>query len=83
MLNRYRALGIAPSSWIEKIGDAAFVQGDFSGALQRYAGILEADPDRADPRILQKMSDVYFRLGDFDKERLYRERVYGHPSGGY
>ena len=83
MLDRYRALGIAPSSWAEKIGDAAFMQADFSGALQRYAGILEADPDHADPRILQKMSDVYFRLGDFDKERLYRERVYGHLSGGY
>ena len=62
MLDRYRALGIAPSSWAEKIGGR---------------------PDHADPRILQKLSDVYFRLGDFDKERLYRERVYGHLSGGY
>jgi hypothetical protein len=26
---------------------------------------------------------VYFRLGDLDKERLYRERVYGRLSGGY
>jgi hypothetical protein len=83
MLDRYRALGITPSSWIEKIGDAAFMQADFSGALQRYAGILDADPDHVEPRILQKMSDVYFRLGDFDRERLYRERVYGHLSGGY
>jgi tetratricopeptide (TPR) repeat protein len=83
MVDRYRVLGIEPSSWIEKIGDAAFMQEDFIEALRRYAGILGPDPDHAEPRILQKMSDVYFRLGDLDKERLYRERVYGRLSGGY
>src|ERR1700730_1312340 len=83
LVDRYRMLGIEPSSWIEKIGDAAFMQADFSEALRRYAEILGADQDHAEPRILQKMSDVYFRLGDLDQERLYRERVYGRLSGGY
>ena len=83
MVDRYRMLGIEPSSWIEKIGDAAFMQADFTEALRRYAEILGADQDHAEPRILQKMSDVYFRLGDLEQERLYRERVYGRLSGGY
>jgi tetratricopeptide (TPR) repeat protein len=83
MADRYRMLGIEPSSWIEKIGDAAFMQADFSEALRRYAEILGADQNHAEPRILQKMSDVYFRLGDLEQERLYRERVYGRLSGGY
>ena len=83
MVDRYRMLGIEPSSWIERIGDAAFMQADFSEALRRYAEILGADQDHAEPRILQKMSDVYFRLGDLEQERLYRERVYGRLSGGY
>jgi hypothetical protein len=83
MVDRYRALGIEPSSWIEKIGDAAFMQADFNEALRRYAEIVGAGQDHTEPRILQKMSDVYFRLGDLDKERLYRERVYGRLSGGY
>jgi hypothetical protein len=83
MVDRYRMLGIEPSSWLERIGDAAFMQADFSEALRRYTEILGADRDHAEPRILQKMSDVYFRLGDLEQERLYRERVYGRVSGGY
>ena len=83
MVDRYRVLGIEPSSWIEKIGDAAFMQADFNEALRRYAQLLGAEQDPAEPRILQKISDVYFRLGDLEKERLYREKVYGRLSGGY
>jgi tetratricopeptide (TPR) repeat protein len=77
MVDRYRVLGIEPSSWLEKIGDAAFMQGDLNEALRRYTETLAAGGDREEPRILQKMSDVYFRLGDLDTERLYREKVYG------
>ena len=83
MVDRYRLLGVEPSSWLEKIGDTAFMQGDFSEALRRYSDVRGADLDRTEPRILQKMSDVYFRLGDLDNERLYRERVYGRLTGGY
>jgi len=83
MVGRYRMLGIEPSSWLEKIADAAFMDADFNEALRRYTEVLGAEQDHAEPRILQKLSDVYFRLGDLDKERLYRERVYGRLSGGY
>jgi hypothetical protein len=83
MVDRYRQLGLQPSSWLEKIGDAAFMQADLLEALQRYTAAAGDDMERAEPRVLQKMSDVYFRLGDLDRERLYRERVYGRLSGGY
>jgi hypothetical protein len=83
MVDRYRALGIEPAFWLERIGDAAFVEGDFGEALRRYLETAGPDREPSEPRLLQKLSDVYFRLGDLDKERLYRERVYGRLSGGY
>jgi hypothetical protein len=81
MVDRYRLLGIEPSSWLEKVGDAAFVQADFGEALRRYTETLGAGQGHDEPRILQKLSDIYFRLGDLDQERLYREKVYGRLSG--
>lgn len=83
MVDRYRALGIEPATWIEKLGDAAFMRQDFGSALRRYEESLGADKDHPAPRVLQKISDVYFRFGDFEKERLYREKVYGHLESGY
>ena len=82
MVDRYRVLGIEPSSWIEKIGDAAFMQADFIEALRRYAEIAGTDQDRAEPRILQKMSDVYFASATSTRNGSI-ERVYGRLSGGY
>jgi hypothetical protein len=83
MVDRCWALGIEPASWLERIGDAAFVEGDFGEALRRYLETAGPDREPSEPRLLQKLSDVYFRVGDLDRERLYRERVYGRLSGGY
>jgi hypothetical protein len=83
MVDRYRVLGIQSADWIEKLGDAAFVRDDFGTALRRYEESLGSDNNQAEPRILQKISDVYFRFGDFEKERLYREKVYGRLDSGY
>ena len=51
---------------------------DFAAALQRYQESLTADPDRSTARLYQKIADAYFRLGDFENERVYREKVYGY-----
>ncbi len=65
------------SIWIERLGDTAFMSGDFGSALRQYEESLGTDGDRRETRILLKLSDVYFRLGDVDQERRYRELVYG------
>jgi tetratricopeptide (TPR) repeat protein len=74
MVDRYQSLGISKSKWLERMGDAAFFQNNFSEALDYYESSLK-ESDNAGT--LVKVSDVYFRLGDFEKERLYREKIYG------
>jgi tetratricopeptide (TPR) repeat protein len=75
MADRYEALEIPNSRWYERIGDAAFSLGNFPMALQQYEKGLKGHEQ--DPGILVKLSDVYFRLGDLEHERLYREKIYG------
>lgn len=75
MADRYRTLGIPRSRWTERLGDAAFLLGNFPMALTRYEESAK-DPE-PNVRVLGKLSDVYFRLGDLEKERLYREKIYG------
>jgi tetratricopeptide (TPR) repeat protein len=75
MADRYEALGISSSRWYERMGDAAFFLGNFTMALQQYEkGLKRHEPN---PGILVKLSDVYFRLGDLENERVYREKIYG------
>jgi len=74
MTDRYEALGIPSARWHERMGDAAFVLGNFSMALEKYEKGLGHEPN---PGLLVKLSDVYFRLGDMENERLYREKIYG------
>jgi len=75
MADRYEALGIPNSRWYERMGDAAFLLGNFTMALERYEkGLKEHEQS---PGILVKLSDVYFRMGDLENERLYREKIYG------
>jgi len=65
------------SMWIERLGDTAFMSGDFGTALRRYEESLGTETGHPETRVLLKLSDVYFRLGDLDKERHYRELLYG------
>jgi hypothetical protein len=61
--------------WRERLGDAAFLAGHIERARDRYAASLAHHPR---PRsVWLRLSDVYFKLGDFEKERTFRERVYG------
>ena len=75
MADRYEVLGIPAARWHERSGDAAFLLGNFTLALERYEKSLKEQASSAD--ILVKLSDVYFRLGDLENERLYREKIYG------
>jgi hypothetical protein len=75
MADRYEALGIPNSRWHERMGDAAFFAGNFTMALQQYEKGLKGS--ERNPGILVKLADVYFRLGDLEHERLYREKIYG------
>jgi tetratricopeptide (TPR) repeat protein len=75
MADRYEALGIPSSRWYERMGDAAFFLGNLTMALQQYEKGLKGHEQN--PAILVKLSDVYFRLGDLENERVYREKIYG------
>jgi tetratricopeptide (TPR) repeat protein len=61
--------------WREHLGDAAFLAGDMQRARDRYDASLAGHPR---PRsVWLKLSDVYCKLGDVEKERAFRERIYG------
>jgi hypothetical protein len=57
------------------MGDAAFLSGNFTLALQQYEGPYR---DEHDAGILVKLSDVYFRLGDLEHESFTREDLWNH-----
>ncbi len=78
MVARYQSMGIPSAKWLERLGDAAFLMGNFQAALERYEESLKEDSRRTD--ILVKLSDVHFRLGDLEGERFYREQIYGRLS---
>lgn len=66
-------------SWYEFQGNAAFLAGDYSTALQAYEEALNRG--HHNPRsVYLKLSDVFFRLADYDNERYYRELIYGSLS---
>ncbi len=75
MTQRLAFLAAPQAQWLERAGDAAFLDHDPRGAREAYTRALEEDANRASA--LLKLSDVAFALGDLDGERAYRERIYG------
>jgi tetratricopeptide (TPR) repeat protein len=63
------------STWLERTGDALFFEGRYIPAGQFYEQALKADPKRTAAYL--KLSDVWFQLGNREKERFYREGIYG------
>jgi hypothetical protein len=63
------------SIWREHLGDAAFLTGRIERARDCYQASLDEHPRPSS--VWLKLSDVYFKLGDLQKERTFRERVYG------
>jgi tetratricopeptide (TPR) repeat protein len=75
MTRRYLAFGLAAGGWLERTADAAFHDGDHQAALEHYELALQETENPT--AILLKLSDVYFKLGDVEMERAYRQRIYG------
>ncbi|HVN82118.1 MAG TPA: hypothetical protein VMW38_24250 [Terriglobia bacterium] len=75
MVEHFRSLQLEPSKWQERGGDAAFLSGNIQGALQWYEASL--GQQKRITSVLLKLSDVYFRMGDLERERVYREMIYG------
>jgi len=71
----WKGLGRTPSLWLERSGDAFFFAGDYLLAGQSYEQAVKSGPERG--RVYLKLSDVWFKLGDQEKERYYREMIYG------
>ena len=63
------------AQWRERIADAAFLSGDIQRARELYEASLAGHTKPGS--VWLKLSDVYYKLGDLDKERAFRERVYG------
>lgn len=64
-----------PSIWLERTGDALFLAGEPAEAKAFYERALERNPRAWGPNT--RLSDVHFRLGNVERERHYRESVYG------
>ncbi|HSE84469.1 MAG TPA: tetratricopeptide repeat protein [Thermodesulfobacteriota bacterium] len=75
MVERLEFLAAPTSKWLERAGDAALFLEKYPSAQQLYKRSLEGNPRSAS--VLLKLSDVHFLLGDEEKERFYRERIYG------
>lgn len=74
-----RDSGRLAGAWLEYQGNAAFLMGDYPAAEQAYQLALADNvvAGRRSHSVYLKLSDLYYSLGDADRERLYREKVYG------
>lgn len=75
MARRELALDRPTARWWELAGDAAVYLDEPARAVERYEAALQAQPETRS--VLLKLSDVHFLLGDLERERRYRERIYG------
>ena len=78
MVERYQMWGLPTWLWRERAGDAAFYAGSYEEAQRLYGESQKENVKNTS--VLLKLSDVYFILGDLEKERIYREKVYGTLS---
>jgi len=79
-MTQYLAKHHLPTTlWQTRIGDSYFISQDYTAALSQYQQVLNVSIYKTS--LLKKMSDIAFVLGDIQKEKHYREQVYGtlHP----
>jgi hypothetical protein len=74
-IDKLERAGKPAVAWIEHAGDVAFYRDEVDEAIARYERALALDPDRTS--VLLKLSDVYFSRRDRERERFYREKVFG------
>jgi hypothetical protein len=74
-----QASGSERALWRERLGDAAFLTGTAERARDLYEASLAGHPRPSS--VWLKLSDVYFKLRDPEKERTFREKVYGGLRG--
>lgn len=78
MIERLELLAVPTSIWLERRGDAAFYMKDYNTAEKFYTKSLsEKEEIKTDRALYEKLSDVYYLTGNYDQERLYREKIYG------
>ena len=78
MIERLELLAAPTSIWLERRGDAAFYMKDYNAAKIYYERSLSEKGKNIVSKVLyEKLSDVNYLTGDYDKERQYREKVYG------
>jgi tetratricopeptide (TPR) repeat protein len=75
MERRMQSLRLPEDGWIERMADASLLGGDARYALTLYTESLRRRGP--DPWLLSKIADVHLLLGDVDRERVFREAVYG------
>lgn len=75
MSERLARAGTPSALWVERSGDAAFLEGHLDLARELYVQ-AGADPDRLASTEL-KLADVAYLAGDLETERALREKHYG------
>ncbi len=63
------------AAWWERAGDAALYRDDLDTATRRYERAARLAPERAS--VLLKLSDLHYAAGDLERERVYREKIFG------
>lgn len=75
MAGLFHWMELPAARWRERQGDAAFYDGDYQEARARYEESLPGHQNSDEVHL--KLSDTHFMLGNFDLERLHREKIYG------
>jgi hypothetical protein len=66
--------GIPTAWWVEHTGDVALLSGSYQAAVALYEKSQHPHSER---RVFQKLADSFHLLGDIERERFYREKIYG------
>jgi hypothetical protein len=75
VVDRLATAGLPTAPWQERAGDAYMLGGDQAEATAAYERSLSQNANRPGP--YTKLSDLYYLQHDLERERQYREKVFG------